>query len=154
MTDKEFILTPEGYEKTSKELDELRNVKRKEIIDRIEKAKELGDLSENAEYSQARDEQAFMEGKIAEMEYMLKNAKIVTKDDNKKTVQMGSKIVAETNNNTKEFQIVGVNEVDPIEGKISNESPLGKAMLNKQIDDEIEIETPKGSARYIIKDII
>ena len=152
MSDQIYI-TSEGLEKLKVELGELKNTKRKEIIERIEKAKELGDLSENAEYSQARDEQAFVEGRIAELDHILKNANVVSNNGNSNKVQIGSHITAENDSGQKKFHIVGVNEVSPLEGKISNESPLGSAFIGKKVGDKVEIKTPKGMSKYKIINI-
>lgn len=148
----EHIISQEGYNKLQEELEQLTNVKRREIADRIEKAKELGDLSENAEYHEAKDAQAFNEGRILEVTNILKNATIAENEGPKGKIAMGSNFVALNLKNKKEreFTIVSFNEADPLEGKISNESPLGTAFLNKKKNDEVEVETPKGLMKYKI----
>jgi transcription elongation factor GreA len=150
----EQIITQEGYDKLQKELEEITTIKRKEIATRIQTAKDMGDLSENAEYSEAKDAQAFNEGRIAELKHVLKNLTIVKNDNNKDTVGMGSKIKVESNGKKKELTIVSFNEADPVAGKISNESPLGKAFLNKNKGANVSVETPKGIIEYKILDIL
>lgn len=147
----EQIISQEGYDKLKEELNTLVNVKRREIANRIESAKELGDLSENAEYHEAKEAQAFNEGRVAEINAMLKNVTIVENGGGKSEVSMGSKISAKDNNgNKKEFVIVSFNEVDPLAGKISNESPLGVAFLGKKKGDKVTVTTPKGEIEYKI----
>lgn len=137
------------------ELDLLTNVKRREIADRIEKAKELGDLSENAEYHEAKDAQAFNDGRIIELSTLLKNLTVVESDghgngDGK--AAMGSKITVKNlkNGEEKQYSIVSFNEADPGQGKISNESPLGLAFLGHRKGDEVEVTTPRGELKYKI----
>ncbi|MDD4332863.1 MAG: transcription elongation factor GreA [Patescibacteria group bacterium] len=144
------IITKEGYEKLKNELEYLLNVKRKEIAERIETAKELGDLSENAEYHDAKDAQAFNDGRIGELTAILKNVTIVESEHSKNEVSMGSKITVENGNGKKEFTIVSFNEVDPAQGKISNESPLGLAFLGKKKGDKVKVNTPRGEVEYKI----
>ncbi len=150
---KQFI-TAEGLEKLKEELEELKTVKRRKIAERIQSAKELGDLSENAEYSEAKDEQAMNEARIAELEETVKN--ITTIDDrhlNSDVVHIGSTLVVKCNGETKEFTIVGSNEADPSKGKISNETPLAIAFLGHKSGDEVEVEIPSGKMRYEIVEI-
>lgn len=144
------IISKEGYEKLKHELDLLSNEKRREIADRIQKAKDMGDLSENAEYSEAKDAQAFNEGRIIELQNLLKNLTVVENGNGKGIVGMGSKITVATDNKEKEYTIVSFNEVNPVEGKISNESPLGHAFVGKKKGDEVTVETPKGKMQYKI----
>ena len=147
----EQIITREGYNKLKEELDFLSTAKRKEIAERIERAKELGDLSENAEYSEAKDAQALNEGRILELAGILKNVTIVESIGNKKgEVDMGSKVTASINGKEKVYEIVSFNEADPLNGKISNESPLGMAFLSKKKGDEVKVDTPKGEMSYKI----
>ncbi len=151
----DHIISQKGYNKLQDELKQLTNVKRKDIADRIEKAKELGDLSENAEYHEAKDAQSFNEGRIIEVNNILKNATVVESDGIKGEIAMGSTFTV-LNSKTKkerEFTIVSFNEADPLEGKISNESPLGTAFLNKKKNDELEVETPRGLVKYKVIDI-
>lgn len=147
------IISQEGYDKLKKELDERINVKRLEIAGRIEVAKELGDLSENAEYAEAKDEQAFNDGRISELTALLKNVTIVQNNGDKNKIGMGSKVTAAVGDQTKEFTIVSFNEANPSEGKISNESPLGVAFLGKKKGEKITVNTPRGSVVYEILDV-
>jgi len=147
------IISPDGYDKLKKELDDRLNVKRLEIASRIEAAKELGDLSENAEYAEAKNEQAFNDGRVAELTTLLKNVTVVQNNHDKNKVSMGSRVVAETEGKIKEFTIVSFNEANPVEGKISNESPIGVAFLEKKKGDAIAVNTPRGQIVYKIIDI-
>lgn len=146
-------ISQEGLDQHKKELEELK-LKRQEIAQRLEEAKALGDLSENQEYIAAKEAQAFNEGKIVELEQLLREA-VVIEDKNKKsnTVQIGSTIEVKTNGKSKSFTIVGSEEADPANSKISNESPLGRAFLGKKAGETIEVETPSGKADYKIIDI-
>lgn len=148
------IITPEGYKKLNDELEFLSTVRRREIADRIEKAKELGDLSENAEYTEAKDAQALNEGRIAELIGTLKNVVVV--DNNKKSkdeIVMGSTVVVKCDGKEKEYTIVSFNEASPADGKISNESPIGLAFLHRSKGEEVIVETPRGVVKYKIIDI-
>lgn len=155
------FLTPEGLEKLKKELDYLKNVKRKEIAERLKKTASMGDLSENAAYHEAKEAQAFLEGRILELEEIIKNAKIVDKIDRAGWVQIGSTVVLEligkkprtrasTVRGREKFKIVGSAEADPIDGKISADSPLGMALLDKPEGAEITVKTPNGKVKYKI----
>ncbi|HOS99119.1 MAG TPA: transcription elongation factor GreA [bacterium] len=143
------IISREGYQKLVDEFNILTTQRRREIAERIEQAKELGDLSENAEYSDAKEDQAFNEGRILELSNLLKNLIVVDPPADGR-VGMGSKLVVETNSGQKEFTIVSFNESDPLDGKISNESPLGRALLNHVAGDKIRVNTPKGYVEYTI----
>lgn len=143
------IISQEGYNKLIEELNYFTSIKRHEIAERIERAKELGDLSENAEYADAKDAQAFNEGKIAEITNLLKNLRVVKGDDSG-SVGMGSRVMIKANGETKEFVIVSFNEADPVAGKISNESPIGLALLGKKINDKVKIKTPRCDMDYEI----
>jgi len=150
----EQIITQEGYDKIKDELHYLTTIKRKEIAERIERAKELGDLSENAEYSEAKDAQALNEGRVLELTNILKNVTIVQNNGSKSEVLMGSKVTVKTQEGKeKEYTIVSFNEADPLGGKISNESPLGVAFLHRKKGDEVEVETPRGNIKYKIINI-
>jgi transcription elongation factor GreA len=147
---KNFI-TKQGLEKLKKELEHLKTAKRQEIAMALQKAKELGDLSENAEYTEAKEAQSFNEDRISELEEMIKNATTIKKTiNNGGIVQIGSTIEIENSQINKEYTIVGSEEADPVNGRISNESPLGMAFLGKKINDEVEIETPGGKMKYRI----
>lgn len=151
MNQQNTFITEEGLDKLMRELDKLKKHKRKEIAERIQEAKELGDLSENAEYIEAKNEQAFVEGRVQEIENILKYATII-KQKKKSTgkVEVGSKIKIEDESETKEYYIVGSSEADPADGKISNESPIGQAFLGKKKGDIIEIKVPQGTKKFKI----
>ncbi|MBT3412794.1 MAG: transcription elongation factor GreA [Candidatus Jacksonbacteria bacterium] len=147
-------VTKAGFETLTEELEDLKKVKRREIAQRIKEAKELGDLSENAEYASAKDDQSFNEGRIAELESMLQDVKII-KNTGKKggKVDVGSKVKLKIDSEELEYMIVGSSEADPLNGRISNESPLGKAFLGKEVGSEVEIEVPAGKVVYTILEI-
>lgn len=145
-------LSEEGLQQHKRELEELK-LKRQEIAKRLEEAKALGDLSENQEYSSAREAQAFNEGKILELEQLLREATLIDKNHRSSAVRIGSTIEARANGKTQNFTIVGSEEANPAAGKISNESPLGKAFLGKKAGDKVEVETPGGKAVYTIATI-
>jgi transcription elongation factor GreA len=148
------FLTKEGLEKIKKELNYLKITKRQKIAERIQVAKELGDLSENAEYSEAKEQQALNEKRIAELEETLKNAETIDERHlHSNTVTIGSTITVKNGQNERTFTIVGSNEADPSKGKISNESPLASSFLGHKVNDKVEVETPKGKVIYSILDI-
>jgi len=144
------IISQDGYDKLQNELTLLTTVKRKEIAERIERAKDLGDLSENAEYSEAKDAQALNEGRVLELTNSLKNVTVFNGKTSRDEVNMGSKVTVKSPNGERDYEIVSFNEADPINGKISNESPLGVAFLNKHKGDQVEVDTPKGKMKYKI----
>ncbi len=146
----EQFITPEGLKKLKQELKELKDIKRPALIQRIQNAKELGDLSENADYQSAKEEQSFMEGRIMELENIIKNATVITKKKSNGKVRIGSKVKIKSKNKEFEYIITGSNEADPLEGKISNESPLGQAIMDRKVGEEFSIETPKGKVKYKI----
>jgi transcription elongation factor GreA len=154
MTNQTFI-TQEGLKKLQDELRYLETDKRKEIANRIQSAKDLGDLSENAEYSDAKDAQAFNDGRILELGEILRNATIIKEHQAGDAVNIGNsiKIKDEETGDIREYEIVGSQEADPVGGKISNESPLGRAFLNKKKGEMVEITLPKGIVRYEIIEI-
>lgn len=145
----EQIISREGYQKLVDEMEMLSTDRRREIADRIERAKELGDLSENAEYSDAKEAQAFNEGRISELSNLLKSL-IVVDGRAKDKVGMGSQLTVKNGSLTKEFTIVSFNEADPINGKISNESPIGQAFLGHASGDKVKVQTPRGEVEYQI----
>ncbi|MBT4277549.1 transcription elongation factor GreA [Candidatus Falkowbacteria bacterium] len=149
----EQFLTPEGLEKLKNELKNIKTVKRPELIQRIKNAKELGDLSENADYQSAKEDQGFMEGRVLELENLIKNATIITKKKNNKIVSVGSQVKIKTGNQEIEYMVTGSNEADPLAGKISNESPLGQAMMDRKKNEEFTITTPNGEIKYKILEI-
>src|SRR3989338_4599197 len=137
MPDKTTYLTDDGYKKLIEELEHLKKVRRPEIASRIKEAKELGDLSENAEYADAREEQSFTEGRIMDIEETLKNAEVIANNDaNPDQVGIGDTIKVSKDGQDHVFTIVGSNEADPLNGKISNESPMGEAFLGTKKGDE------------------
>ncbi len=137
-------LTQEGYEKLLEELKERKTVLRKKIALAIKEAKEQGDLSENAEYSEAKRQQRENESRIMELENLIRNSKIAQFDKNLNQVQIGSKVEVEVGGKKMFFDIVGSNEANPAEGKISNESPLGKSFLGKKKGEKVEVVLPTG----------
>lgn len=152
MSEKNY-LTKEKLEALKAELLELKSVKRKEINDDLKYAKSLGDLSENAEYHEARDAQAIMESRIAYLENLIKNSEIVTAHHSD-VVEVGSTVVVEKNGGDKRtLHMVGSEEADMATGKISNVSPLGEALMGKVEGDSFEFETPSGKVKYTIIDI-
>ena len=152
---KQFHLTKQGVDELKAELEELTGL-RAEIADRIKTAREFGDLSENMEYSAARQDQERNENRISEIEAILANAVVITAPKNDNKVVLGSKVKLESKtgkSKTKEFQIVGTVEADPLNGKISDESPIGQALLGKKVGDEVEIKTPAETTTYKVVDI-
>ncbi len=146
----EEYLTQEGLEKLKKELGYLKEVKRKEIAERLEKCLAFGDLTENAEYHETKEEQAFVEGRILELEELVRNAVVVSGEKDKMYAQVGSTVLVSTGFKKEEFKIVGAEEANPLEGKISINSPLGRAFFNQPKGAVIEVKTPKGITQYKI----
>lgn len=153
---KQFILTDDGLKKLEAELDELKTVRRKEIADKIKVALSFGDLSENSEYDEAKNEQGKMENRIAELEAMLKNAKVIDEDDlSTDTVSIGCKVrlLDMEYNDELEYQLVGSAEADPKVGRISDESPIGSALLGHKSGDTVTVEAPAGEVLFKILSI-
>jgi transcription elongation factor GreA len=148
----EIYLSKEGLEKIKQELLELKTVRRKAVVERIKEAKGFGDLTENSEYEDAKNEQAFIEGRIQELEDIIKKAKIIAKAVGDK-VSIGSKVKVKSDGGEETFILVGRDETDPSSGKISFDSPLGRALLNKSRGDEVEVKTPSGKIKYKIVSI-
>lgn len=146
-------ISPEGLEKLKKELEHLKTVERREIAARLEAAKALGDLSENAEYQEAKEAQSLNETRIAELEELLRNIVVIKKPTDMHTVQVGATIDVDSPHGREAFTIVGSEEADPAKGKISNESPLGRAFLGKKVGDAVEVKTPLGVTGYTIRKI-
>jgi transcription elongation factor GreA len=146
----EQIITQDGYNKLKSELDNLSTIKRREIAERIERAKELGDLSENAEYSEAKDAQALNEGRILDLTNTLKNVTVVDNNGGGEEVSMGSQVTVSSGGKEKTYTLVSFNEADPLNGRISNESPLGLAFLRKKKGDLVSVDTPRGTVEYKI----
>lgn len=147
-----FKLTQDGIDELNEELSQL-ITERPEITERIRSARELGDLSENAEYASARSEQERSEARIAEIEHILKNVDLISAPKNGGKVNLGSTVALKSSGKEMKFQVVGTVEADPLAGKISDESPIGKALLGKKLGDEVEIVTPQETAIYIVADI-
>ncbi len=151
MADQAVYLTPKGRKKLEEELHQLRNVKRQEVAKRLHEAMEDGELIENAEYEAAKNEQAFVEGRILELEHTLATAKEIRKGRSKDLVRIGSTVVVQEDRSTKEtYTIVGAAEASPKDGLISNESPLGRALLDHKVGDEVEVEAPAGVLTFKI----
>jgi transcription elongation factor GreA len=150
---KQFYLTPDGISELKTELDELVG-QRGSLTERIKSAREFGDLSENAEYSTARQDQERVENRISEIEHILQNVNVITKPRAVSQVRLGTTVKLKgEGGKTKTFQVVGTVEADPSEGKISDESPIGQALLNKKVGDSVEIKTPVETVTYKITDI-
>ena len=145
-----YYLTKERLTELGHELETLKHQSRMEVADHLKRAKEYGDLSENAEYAQAREEQNQVETRIVELDDLVKRAVIIKKTEGSDTVLVGSKVTVKTKNGPREYMIVGSNESRPEEGKISNESPIGKALLGKKVGDSVVITIPSGTATYQI----
>ncbi len=152
MPEKPIYLTPEGRQKLEQELDYLRNVKRDEVAEAIRSAKEEGDISENSAYDAAKEEQAFVEGRIMSLEAMLKNAVAINEARVADSVGIGSKVtvVEKGTKDEEKYQIVGSAEADPTKGRISNESPVGRALMGKKKGDTVTVKTPAGERQLRI----
>jgi len=148
-----IYLTPEGKEKLETELKKLIG-QRVEISNRIERARDMGDLKENAEYHDAKDEQGMAEARIREIQGMLNQAEVVAKKESNDIATLGSKITVFVNGNTKNYEIVGANEANPLQGRISSESPLARAFIGRKKGEVVEVEVPAGKMVYEIKEII
>jgi transcription elongation factor GreA len=145
--EKEYPMTKEGKEKLEQELEYLKTVKRKEVVERIKIARGFGDLSENSEYDAAKDEQAFVEARIQTLENMIRNAKIIEEDtENPDVVSLGKSVtfIELPDGEEETYTIVGSAEADPFEGKISNDSPIAKSLLGKRVGEEVTVQTPGG----------
>ena len=157
MAEKEVILTSEGLAKLEQELELLKGVKRREVAERIKQAIEFGDISENSEYEDAKNEQAFIEGRIITLEKMLRNAKLIEPMENDtNTVYIGAKIMLKDMEYGDEFEytVVGSAEADPLKNKISFESPVGKAILGQNKGDTVEVVVPAGKLKYKILEVM
>ncbi len=145
--EKVFPMTQAGKEKLEQELEYLKSVKRKEVVERIKIARSFGDLSENSEYDSAKEEQAFVEGRITTIENMIRNAKIITDAElSGDTVSLGSSVtfIELPDGDEETYSIVGSAEADPFEGKISNDSPIAKSLIGKKVGEEVKVSTPGG----------
>ncbi|MFK4935363.1 transcription elongation factor GreA [Lactococcus garvieae] len=156
MVEKTFPMTKEGLEKLEQELDNLKLVKRPEVIERIKIARSYGDLSENSEYEAAKDEQAFIEGQISTVETMIRYAEIVDNANiDKNEVALGKAVVFQEvgDDEEEEYEIVGTAEADPFSGKISNESPIAQALIGRKVGDVVKIPLPMGEIEVKIVDV-
>ncbi len=156
MQNKKIYLTPEGLTDLKKEYSELKDTKRPQVVQRVSEAREMGDLSENAEYAAAREELSFIDGRIEELEEILKQVAIITDDaakDGKNNIKLGSKVTVKHGKTQTVYTVVGEWEADPAEKKISHESPLGKALLGKNVGEIVEVAAPMGKIEYTIIDI-
>ena len=156
---KEILVTKDGLDKLVEELESLKNVKRREVAGRIKEAISYGDLSENSEYEEAKNEQAFVEGRILELEEKVKNAKIISeKKQTTKTVSLGTTVhlknLTKKKSDLEVYTIVGSTEADPFEGRISNESPVGSALLDKEKGDKVKVPVPAGNVEYEIAKLV
>ncbi len=155
-TEKEVILTLDGLKKLEQELENLKTVRRREVAERIKQAIEFGDISENSEYEDAKNEQAFIEGRILTLEKMLRNAKVIEQtENNSNVVFIGAKVLLKDleYGDELEYTIVGSAEADPMNNKISNESPVGKAILGKKEGEIVEVSVPAGKLKYKILNV-
>jgi transcription elongation factor GreA len=156
VNDKELVLTREGLQKLESELDDLKTIHRREVNERIRQAKEFGDISENAEYEAAKQEQAFVEGRIMRVESMIRNARII-EDSEYATdeVHLGASVKVKDlkGGGSLEFTLVGSTEADPQNGRVSNESPLGRALIGKKKSETVEVQTPRGVVSYKVESI-
>ncbi len=153
---KEVILTPEGYEKLKSEIEELSTTKRREVAERIRVAREFGDIAENAEYDDAKNEQMLLEHRIATLEERLRDARVISKKDiAKDVVSVGSKVKLRdvAAKETIEYHIVGSAEANPAENKLSNESPVGKAIIGHKKGETVEVSAPRGTLKFKIIEI-
>ncbi|HEY49833.1 MAG TPA: transcription elongation factor GreA [Dehalococcoidia bacterium] len=149
MAQKEVFLTPEGLEKLKAELEHLRSVRRQQVAEQIHRAKELGGTVDNAEYDDAKNEQAFVEGRILTLEKMIKNAILIEEEKSpSKWVKLGSKVTVRNQDGEEEhYTIVGSAEASPSDGRISNESPVGSALMGKRVGDAVEAQVPAGTLK-------
>ena len=150
---KKTQLTKGGLEKLQQELDELKGKKRPYSVDRLQKARAMGDLSENSEYQAAKEELAFVEGRIQEIEEIIKNVEVVENHNHGHFIDMGSKVTVEVNGQIEELHIVGEFEADPLQKKLSHTSPIGTALLGKKVGEVVSVKVPAGEIIYKILEI-
>jgi transcription elongation factor GreA len=155
MAEKPIFLTPEGRAKLEAELEQLKTVRRAQVAERIHSAKEEGDIMENSAYDEAKNEQAFVEGRIMTVEQMLKNAVMIDKSRASDSVGIGSyvTVVERGDDDDEMYQIVGSAEADPTRGRISNESPVGRALLGKRVGEEVQVKIPDGVRHLKVTEI-
>ncbi len=150
MDERPTHLTPEGKKRLQEELEYLRRVRRPEVADKIRQAKEGGDITENAGYDEAKNEQAFLEGRIATLKTLLEHAVLIPDDPSGGPVTLGARVTVEGSDGVHTYRILGPVEADPANGRISDESPLGRALLGHQAGDQVEVQTPQGVTQYRI----
>lgn len=144
-------LTAEGLAKIKVELEELKGPRREELAARLRSAIQMGDLSENADYHKAKEDQAFLEGRIQELEFMARNAVVIEKSSNNDVVRIGSRVtIQEEDYPAETYHLVGPAEADPRNGRISHESPIGSALMDRRVGDSVEVETPAGKTNFKI----
>lgn len=146
-------ITEQGLNKLKKELEELKTTKRKELAERLRAAIAMGDLSENFDYKDAKDQQVFLEGRIKELGEMINSANVVSKKKNSNVVQLGSNVVLKDGKEEFSYEIVGATEADPLKGKLSIDSPIGQTLIGKKVGDIAVVETPSGKMEYTVKGI-
>jgi transcription elongation factor GreA len=153
VNNKPTYVSREGLERLRADLDEMIAVRRPEVAARISEAKEHGDLSENAEYEEAKNEQAFVEGRIAELEHKIKSAVIIDEERPSDHVSIGATVEVDSEDGPITFTIVGSTEARPADGRISNESPVGRALLGKKVGEQVVVKVPAGDAVYTVRSI-
>lgn len=153
MDDKKIYLTRDGLAELKKEYEDLTSVRRPEVLSRVTQARSQGDLSENAEYVAAREDLSFIDGRIDELEELLKQAILISETRSSHMVKLGSKVTLHHNGKKDEYTVVGEWEADPTEKKISHKSPLGQALIGKKVGEKVEVEAPAGRILYTIKHI-
>ena len=154
MAQKKILITREGLTKLQEELEYLHSVRRPEVATKIKRAREMGGTENNAEYEDAKNDQAFVEGRILMLENIVKNAVVINSPALPDVVELGNKVLIQNQDGKiEQFAIVGSAEADPLEGKIAHESPVGKALLGKKIGDQVEVQTPAGMLKLLIMDV-
>jgi transcription elongation factor GreA len=156
MPDQPVLLTEEGLARLEKELDQLKHVRRPQVAERIRQAKELASTQNNAEYDDAKNDQAFVEGRVLTLEKLIQDAKIINEEEahHASSVQIGSTVhLADADGKKTTYTIVGAPEADPKEGRISNESPVGRSLLGKRVGDEVQVSAPRGLLRFTVTKI-
>jgi transcription elongation factor GreA len=155
MPDRSVPLTRDGLKKLEDELEYLKSVRRHEVAQRIHLAKEIGHTQNDAEYDDAKNEQAFVEGRINQLETIVKNHVLIDEDQahHSRSVRLGCTVVVESASGRREYTIVGSTEADPTSGRISNESPVGKALIGHRVGDKVQVLTPKGPASFTVSEI-
>ena len=154
MNEKKIMITQEGLTKLQSELEELLSVRRREVAGKIKRAREMGGTENNAEYDDAKNEQAFVEGRILTLENIVKNAAVIESPALPGVVELGNKVIIQNQDGKiEQFTIVGSAEANPVDGKISNESPVGQALLDRKVGDEVEVPTPAGLLKLTIIEV-